>query len=149
MYSHYIGRYIIKCLAAITPSGSVSFISKCYGGFRSSDSFITNDSGFLLKLEPGDQILADKGFPGIKTDCENNNSILVMPPILHYGRLTEPEVFETYSIASIWIHIERFFARLKAYGFKKKISTELLPYTDNIVHIYCVLTNLQPPLIKN
>jgi len=88
MYSHYKGCYTIKFLAAITPSGAVSFISKCYGG-RSSDSFITNDCGFLTKLEPGDQILADKGFPGIKTKCENNNTILVMPPILHNGRLTE------------------------------------------------------------
>ncbi|KAF0697432.1 Uncharacterized protein FWK35_00036902 [Aphis craccivora] len=148
MYSHYKGCYTIKFLAAITPSGSVSFISKCYGG-RSSDSFITNDSGFLKKLEPGDQILADKGFPGIKTNCENNNTILVMPPILHNGTLTEQEVLETYSIASIRIHIERFFARLKTYGILKKIPIELLPYIDNIVHICCVLTNLQPPLIKH
>lgn len=39
-----------------------------------------------------------------------------MPPILHNGTLTEQEVLETYSIATIRIHIERFFARLKAYG---------------------------------
>jgi len=44
----------------------ISFLSKCYGG-RTSDSFITYDSGFLEKLEPGDEVLADKGFPGIKT----------------------------------------------------------------------------------
>lgn len=37
MYSHYKGCYTIKFLAAITPSGAVSFISKFYGG-RSSDS---------------------------------------------------------------------------------------------------------------
>jgi len=70
----------------------------------------------LSKLEPVDQILEDKVFPGIKTNCENNNTILVMPPISHNGRLTEQEVLETYSITSIRIHIEMFFARLKTYG---------------------------------
>lgn len=87
------------------------------------------------------KFLTDKGFPGIKTNRENNNTILVMLPILHNGRLTEQEVLETYSIA-IRINIERFFARLKTYGILKKIPIKLLPFIDNIVHICCVLTNL-------
>jgi len=58
MYSHYKGGYTIKVLVAITPNGMVSFLSKLYGG-RSSG---TNDSGFLNKLEPGDQVLANKRF---------------------------------------------------------------------------------------
>ncbi|KAF0693239.1 Uncharacterized protein FWK35_00035034, partial [Aphis craccivora] len=94
MYSRYKGGYTIKVLVAITPNGMVSFLSKAYGG-RSSDSFITNDSGFLNKLEPGDQVLADKGFPGIKPGVEGQNSILVMPPMLHNGRFSEEEVIQT------------------------------------------------------
>lgn len=78
----------------------VSFLSKSYGG-RSSDSFITNNSGFLEKLEYGDQVLADKGFPSIKTGVNNQNIILVMPPMLHNGRLTEEEVLNTYNVASV------------------------------------------------
>ncbi|KAF0713789.1 THAP-type domain-containing protein [Aphis craccivora] len=66
-------------------------------------------------IEVGDQVLADKGFPGIKTNCKEGNSILIMPPILHNGRFSEEEVIETYSVASVRIHIERFFARLKTY----------------------------------
>jgi len=49
----------------------------------------TNDSGFLSKLELGDIILADIGFPGSKESCENSNCILVMLLILHHGRFTE------------------------------------------------------------
>jgi len=64
MYSHYKNTYTIKVLVAITPSGLISFVSKCYGG-RSSDTFITNDCGFLSKLEPNDEVMTDKGFPGI------------------------------------------------------------------------------------
>jgi len=55
-------------LVAITPSGFISFVSKCYGG-RSSDTFITNDCGFLSKLQLNNEVMADKGFPGIKVSC--------------------------------------------------------------------------------
>lgn len=67
MYSHYKNSYTVKVLVAITSSGFISFLSKCYGG-RTNDSFITNDNdcGFLSKLEPGDEIMADKGFPELK-----------------------------------------------------------------------------------
>lgn len=147
MYSRYKSAYTVKTLVAITPSGLISFLSKCYGG-RTSDTFITNDSGFLSNLEMGDQVLADKGFPGIKVSCENKNSILVMPPILHNGKFSENEVIETYNVASVRIHIERVFAKLKTQGILNKITVDLLPYIDDIMHICCVLTNLQNPIIK-
>ncbi|XP_050066075.1 uncharacterized protein LOC126555161 [Aphis gossypii] len=102
MYSRYKSSYTVKVLVAVTPNGMICFLSKCYGG-RASDSFITNDSGFLNKLEPGDVVLADKGFPSIKTHCEtNSNSILVMPPVLHNGRFTEHEVIENI----LWLVLE-------------------------------------------
>lgn len=66
MYSHYKGGYTVKVLVVTTPNGMVCYLSKSYGG-RYSDRFITNDSGFLEKLEYGDQVLVDKGYPGIKT----------------------------------------------------------------------------------
>lgn len=147
MYSHYKNTYTIKVLVAITPSGFISFVSKCYGG-RSSDTFITNDCGFLSKLEPNDEVMADKGFPGIKVSCENVKSVLVVPPILHNRRFTEEEVLQTYSVASVRIHIERVFSRLKTYSILNKITVDLLPSTDEIIHICCVLTNLQSPIIK-
>lgn len=92
--------------------------------------------------------MADKGFPGIKTNCEDNKSILIMPPILRNGRFSEEEIIETYSIASVRIHVERVFARLKTYNILNKIQIELLPHIDDIMHICCSLTNLQNPIIK-
>lgn len=145
MYSQYKGGYTIKVLVAITPNGMVSFLSKAYGG-RSSDRFITNDWGFLNKL--GDQVLADKGFPGIKPGVEGQNSILVMPPMLHNGRFSEEEVLNTYNVASVRIHIERLFARLKSFNVLNKITIDLLQYIDNLLLICCVLLNLSSPIIK-
>lgn len=71
-----------------------------------------------------------------------------MPPICHNGRFTEEEVLQTYSIASVRIHIERIFARLKTYGVLNKIKINILPHIDDILHICFVLTNLQSPIIK-
>ena len=43
------------------PSGPVTFISDCYEG-SISDKKLVQVSGLLEKLEPGDEVMADKGF---------------------------------------------------------------------------------------
>ena len=43
------------------PSGAISFVSDCYEG-SISDKKLVEVSGLLEKLEPGDEIMADKGF---------------------------------------------------------------------------------------
>ena len=50
-----------KFLIGITPQGSVSFILKGWGG-RVSDVHLTENSGLMRHLLPGDVILADWGF---------------------------------------------------------------------------------------
>lgn len=60
-YSSYKSRNTIKYFIGATPQGSISFISVGYVG-RTSDKHIVQDSVFLKKLIPGDEVLADKGF---------------------------------------------------------------------------------------
>ena len=49
----------VKFLIGITSCGTISFLSKCWGG-HVSDKSMTQESGFLKKIESGDIILADQ-----------------------------------------------------------------------------------------
>ena len=60
-YSTYKSRNTWKKLICITPAGTISFISKCYGGCG-SDQFITDDCHIFDKLQYGGNLVAEKGF---------------------------------------------------------------------------------------
>lgn len=72
--------FCLKDLIGCTPSGHISFVSRCYGG-SSIGAQITTTCGFLDLLEPGDLVLAGKGFPQITTllDGDGKGILMVMP----------------------------------------------------------------------
>ena len=60
-YSAYKHHNTAKYLIGITPQGAVCFISDGWGG-RVSDRHLTENSGLLDNLLPGDTILVECGF---------------------------------------------------------------------------------------
>ena len=110
-------------MIGITPSGVVSFISDLYGG-NISDKKLTHLSGLLDLLEPGDAIMADRGFT-IDDILPPGVTLNVPPRLNDSGQLTESERTTTRHIASVRIHVERAMERIKNYQILHNVPNSM------------------------
>lgn len=147
-YSNYKSHPTIKILIGITPSGAVSFVSKCWGG-RVSDKVITLRSGLLDLLEPGDGVMADRGFL-IDEAIAAKNAILIRPAFTR-GQKQMPirSIEDSRQQSTLRIHIERLNERLKNFDIlNTKMPLVMVPHADSILTICAAICNLYPRLIK-
>ena len=140
----------LKILLGIAPQGVISFVSSTWGG-RVSDKYITDHSGVLDNLIPGDVVLADRGF-------DIGDSVGMMQASLHIpaftkgkSQLTAMEVHETRSIANVRIHVKRVIGMVRQkysilqstlpihYVHKRERQPPLI---DSIVSVCCALCNI-------
>lgn len=148
-YSHYYASNTVKYLVAIAPSGMVMFISEAFGG-KCSDRYITQNSGFLDCLRPGDVVMGDRGFT-IRDLVEERRVRLVIPAFTRkHSQLTNEQVTEMRRIANVRIHVERAIRRLKVYKIlSQTVPISLVPKIDNILQICAALINLRGELISS
>ena len=147
-YSNYKSSYTVKYLIGIAPSGYIMFLSNFYGG-RVTDSHLTSNCGILEKLQQGDEVMADKGFPSIEEHLTRKGCFLVMPPF-HRGKtqFSEGENNETYKIASHRIHVERAIRRMKYFQILHFLDRFSLTKGDKILRVIGYICNHMPDLIK-
>lgn len=147
-WSDYKHHNTLKFLIGISPTGFISFLSNCYGG-RSSDKFITKDSGFYELLERDDEVMADRGFQ-IQEELLLRFCKLVVPPGARLkSQMTSAECRKTKDVANLRIHVERAINRIKFYRILKgTLPITMLRHADDIVLSCAALCNLKPVLIK-
>ena len=128
VYSNYKKHSTVKFLIACTPLGSISFISKAWGG-RASDIDIVKDS---CPMSPNlhhdrDQILADRGFT-LEDEFAAGSGVELIIPTFKKGKkqLSAKEVEISRQIASVRIHVERVIRLIKN---RYKILDCVLPLT--------------------
>ena len=154
-YSSYKSHNTVKFLVATTPTGAISFISKCWGG-RVSDKHLTMNSGLLKLLHHGDMVIADRGFD-IGDELVFVGATLEIPPFTKgKPQLSQREVENARTLSRVRIHVERAIGRLKNYKvlkstlpinlLKRPHETDLATI-DKILITCAALTNLHPPLI--
>ena len=115
-WSSYKHHNTIKFLIGITPQGTISFLSRAWGG-RVSDKFLTEHCGFLRKLLPGDVVMADRGF---------DVSDAIKMPAFTKGKRQMPaiELEKSRKLAHLRIHVERVIGLLRQ---KYSILAEIVP----------------------
>ena len=155
-WSNYKHHNTVKFLIGVTPQGVISFISKAWGG-RVSDKYLTENSGLLRKLLPGDIVLADRGFD-IADSVGFYQARLHIPAFTRGKKqLSAEEVEETRKIANVRIHVERVIGLVRR---KYTILQGILPIQlvtarqgddlapiDKIAIVCCALTNLSESIV--
>ena len=144
-------------MIGIAPQGCVTYISPAWGG-RVSDKRITEDSGLLKNLLPGDIVLADRGF-NIEDSVAFYCASLKIPAFTRGKKqLSAYEVEETRMIASVRIHVERVIGLVRrkyqilqsrAMPIEHMLTRpgETAALIDKIAVIYCALSNLSESVV--
>ncbi|XP_043967671.1 uncharacterized protein LOC122828302 [Gambusia affinis] len=141
-FSAYKNHTTLKGLIGVVPCGLVTFISALYAGCI-SEKEITKVSGILPLLEPGDEVMADKGFL-IQDLLYKVGAKLTIPPFRHPGQFSKTE--ETQTIALLQIVVERAITRVKCFHiWDSPLPLALIGTVNQIWHNCCVLANYQGP----
>lgn len=144
-YSSYKHRNTWKALVGCAPNGVITFVSGLYAG-SSSDKAVVKSCGLLEQLEPGDLILADKGF--LISNILPVGVTLNIPPFLQTPQFTAEQIRRTQCIARARIHVERAIRRMKCFKILGLIPENMFMYGSTIFKAVAGLTNLQYPLIR-
>jgi hypothetical protein len=156
-WSHYKNHHTVKYLISILPQGSINFISKAFVG-RASDKQITAESGFYQYLEPGDLVMADRGFR-IDDDLLPMGCRVVMPAFTKgLDQLSYEDCTSTRELANLRIHVERIIGMLRnkfpilastlPIDFINTKPKDPMPIIDKIVIICCAVINICPSIVQ-
>ena len=156
-YSNYKRHNTIKFLIGITPNGSISFLSRCWGG-RVSDKNLISNTTFYKLLLPGDVVLANRGFT-IEEDMMIYGAKLEIPSFTKGKKqLSQREVEQSAQLSRVRVHVERVIGALKnKYTILKgPIPTPMVKHADDtevanidkILTVCAALTNLCPSVVS-
>ena len=139
-YSNYKHHQTIKYLIGIAPQGVVTFISQGWGG-RTSDKHLTEESGVLNNLLPGDIVKVEESVRFYQAE-------LAIPSFKRGKSQLHPiDIEKTRRIASVHIHVERviglimrkyrIFEGVIPLEFIKLKSGDNVPTIEKIVMVCC------------
>jgi hypothetical protein len=145
-YSSYKNNHTVKAVTGVAPNGTITYVSNLYPG-STSDVKIVDHSGMLSMLEPGDLILADKGFT-IHSLLPQGVSLNIPSFLRGKTQFTSEEIKLCRRIARSRIHVESANERIKNYNILSHIPSHYRYMSTKIFQICCILVNFQDPLIK-
>ena len=116
-------------------------VSKSFEG-SISDRKLVELSGLLQMLEPGDEIMGDKGFL-IQDLLAPLGVRLNVPPLLQSReQMPVNEVVVTKKIAQLRVHVERAIKRVKEFHLLQGVlPSTMWDSVNEVIYVCCMLTN--------
>ena len=147
-FSTYKNRNTVKALIGASPGGLISYISPVYAG-STSDRQIVERSSLTSLCDPGDSLMADKGFNVQDIFATSDVTINIPTFFKKKNRMSGDTVIKDRKIASKRVHIERIIGLAKTY----KILTEPMTSTETkmateIMYICFMLCNFRPCIVS-
>ncbi|XP_034537484.1 uncharacterized protein LOC117811358 [Notolabrus celidotus] len=134
-----------KGLIGIAPCGTVTFVSSLYTG-SISDEELTERSGLLDLLEPGDGCMAEGGFTIEKMLADCGATLITLPSNTTVP-LSAEDALKTQAIAQLRILVERVISRVKEYHiWDNTVPLTLFGTVNELWTNCCLMTNFQGPL---
>lgn len=122
----------------MSPILNFNSVSKLYSE-SISDKEIVSAGGFLDKLQPGDAVMADKGFI-VQDFLALHKTLLLAPPMM------PKNVSARASTATRRVAM----AKLKLFNFiRGVIPLSCKPYISSAVTVCVILVNVQPSIIND
>lgn len=146
-WSSYKHNNTLKVLVGATPGGLLSYCSPAYAG-SISDRQTVERSELLNKLEPGDSIMADRGY-NIQDMFIGRDIILNIPTFLK-GKSQVPglKILEDRRLASQRVHIERLIGLTKTYKIlKEELTHTYVPLASRIFFVCLMCCNFRKSIM--
>ncbi|XP_072532968.1 uncharacterized protein [Salminus brasiliensis] len=145
----------LKGLVACDPRGSILFVSTLYTG-TISDRDIFKQCGIITQLyhlietgylNPGDGLMADKGFQNQK-DVEEIGLSLNIPPFAQRNEQMPFLDMQKKKMAKYRLHVKKAITKIKKFKIvSEKIPNSILGNINQIWFVVSMLTNFQPHIL--
>ena len=147
-FSTYKNRNTLKVLVGCTPGGLVSFVSDVFGG-STSDRQIVERSNLPKMCDPGDEIMADKGFNVEDMFLPYQVSVNMPTFFKKKNRMSTATVMKDRKIASKRVHIERIIGLAKTYKIlRDPLSNVESSLATRIVKVVFLLCNFRKRIVN-
>ena len=153
-YSKYKKGHTVKFLVGVTAHGTIVFVSEGYPG-KISDFEITELCGVLDLLEPGDLLLADRGFNVVDLAAKKACGVLVGKTHARgekdkmAGKYTTDQLLQMERYSNVRIHVERAMRSIKRMRFLGTvIRHDCKHLIGPIVGVAAMLSNYGMPLMN-
>ena len=132
-FSSYKNKNTAKSLIGITPGGLVSYVSDAYGG-SASDRQIVERSHLIDTMDPGDSVMADKGFDVQDLFAPYDVTVNIPTFFRKRNKIASKTVLHDRKIASKRVHVERVIGVAKTYT----ILTNSLTQTESLLSSHII-----------